>query len=87
MIGIGRTIMQQRRISEMFMKAVFKNAPVGVLEMYQSVLAAGPNGNGSYELQKRQELIMRTEAELIELNKQLSVVRICMEQDERMGIN
>ncbi|MEC0172565.1 hypothetical protein [Paenibacillus graminis] len=85
MAQIERTTIQQRRVSEIFMKAVFRNAPAGVLEMYHSVLAAGPKGNRSQVFQNRQALIQQTQAELLELNQQLSVLRICIEQDERMS--
>jgi hypothetical protein len=84
MAQIERTTIQQRRVSEIFMKAVFRNAPAGALEMYQSALAAGPKGNRGPVSQNRQALIQQTQAELLELNQQLDVLMICIEQDERM---
>jgi hypothetical protein len=84
MAQIERTTIQQRRVSEIFMKAVFRNAPAGALEIYQSVIAAGPKGNRSPLSLNRQALIQQTQAELLELNQQLDVLKICIEQDERM---
>lgn len=82
-----RTTNQQQRVSEIFMKAVFRNAPAGALELYQSVLADGPRQARVPAFQDRQLLIQQTRAELLELNQQLSVLKICIEQDKRMGIN
>ena len=72
-----RVTKDQQKAREVFMKAVFKNAPNGAKALYESVLASAPEAavkNRPLTSEERRHIIINTNLELAILNRTINKI-------------